>query len=124
MKPWTSAEIRPFVVEAVASHETILAEGRCNAWLSANFGPFVNNPVYIVVTNSRVLCRHLGASRDPVAFPLKELARADIESAEESRNKGRAVFKIYTRDGKDLAFDFSRPQTKVAIALREWLSPA
>jgi len=130
MTRWTSAEIRPFVVEAVASHEAIIAEGRCTAWIPANFWTFannpaylVNNPAYIVVTKSRLLWRHLGASGDPAAFPLMELARADIESAQESHNKARAVFQIRARDGKELSFDFSRPQTKAAIALREWLSP-
>src|SRR5439155_1481862 len=90
MTRWTSAEIRPFVAEAVASHEAIIAEGRCTAWIPANFWTvannpayLVNNPVYIVVTKSRLLWRHLGASGDPAAFPLSELARADIESAQE-----------------------------------------
>ena len=62
MTRWTSAEIRPFVVEVVASHEAIIAEGRCTAWIPANFWTvannpayLVNNPVYIVVTKSRLL---------------------------------------------------------------------
>jgi hypothetical protein len=120
-----SQRLRKLIIPALEDTETVRAEGR--------FHPdFTGNRSYIVITDRRILWRHVGAAWSEKDFPLKQLEFQHVREVRETSTGNRCYFAVaydrpqasvlgFARPHKAAAivFGFSRPNTAAANALRE-----
>jgi uncharacterized RDD family membrane protein YckC len=112
MKKTESQRLHELMIPVVDDAETVRAEGR--------FHPdHTGNRSYIIITDRRILWRHVGAVWSETDFPLHQLEFQDVNEVRETSTGNRSFFEIRLGQPQARVFGFSRPDAAAAVALRE-----
>src|SRR5687768_12409793 len=106
-----SQRLRELMAPSLTPAERILAEGRAQT-------DEMGNRSLVIVTDRRILWRHVGAAWDADRFPLHELSFDSVDRVRERVAHGRSHIEM-TSKKRRVVFEFNRPDATAAAAIRQ-----